>query len=257
MCMYVCLYPPLRSQTAASVANNCSEGVRGGSGPSGGRGDASKRQIKEDKKAREPPGPRVSTAKARAAPGPQPGPGQLESASGRRAGRYVAWDPAGYCPGGSLWPTNASRIPVTTPSNSQRIAQGGVWAGSPRAQEGGLSAPGLRLPPSSQCVAGASPRRLAAAAACVRSCRCRRHRRRHCVPWLPPSRGRPVRRKLGARVHTRASRMRQASGNPRPLVQGPADPGLQVRSPGTQDVRVREVSRGVPSWGQGPRGGAR
>ena len=198
------------------------------------------------------PGPRVS-AWARAAPSPG------RASSRARVGVVLAATLHGILLG--VVPGAPPGLPtqIGPGDNSQRTAQGGGWAGSPRAQEGrplsAWSAPSAKQPMRSR---SKPPARCCRRRLCVRSfaCRRRRHRRRHCVPWRPPSRGRPIREssELG---YTRASRMRQASGNPRPLVQGPADPGLQIRNPVTQDVKMKEMSRGVPPWGQGPKGGAR
>ena len=199
---------------------------------------------------------------------------RYSQAAGTRAPRPTYSKPCCYeaCPSPSQWHCQGEQasqregcraqgsVNLTEKRQGGKAGQCRAVAGPARLGRGraGLSALGLLLPPGSQCVAGAGPRRLAAAVAFVSvpaaaagtAAAIASHGAR------PRAAGRSVREdsELG---YTRVSRMRQASGGPRPLVQGPADPGRQVRSLGTQDVRVREMSRGFPPWGQGPRGSAR
>ena len=184
--MCVCTHPSEVEQPPPSQKNVRKEEGEVGPAATGGMPLVLKNNNKKEGSL-VAPGPRASAAKARAAPSPG------RASSRARVGLVLAATLReillGVVPGAPPGlPTQ-----IGPGDNSQRTTQGGGWAGSPRAQEGGpLSAwyaPSARQP---MCSRSKSPapccRRL-----CVRSCRHRRHRRRHGVPWHPPSRGRPVR----------------------------------------------------------------
>ena len=151
--MYVCMCvcnPPLRSRAAASVAKGCSEGEwaqrRPGGVPLGDKAKTKKRQG-----SRVAPGPRVSAARARAAPSP----GRVSSRA--PVGAVLAATLRGFLLGVVPGAPPGLPTPAGPGYNSRRTAQGGGWAGTSWALEGGSSAPGLCLPPGSQCVARPGP----------------------------------------------------------------------------------------------------
>ena len=150
VCMCVCTHPSKVDQPPPSLKNAQRE--EGGSGPSGGRGGCHW-DVKQNFKKKVAPGPRVSTARVRAAP-------SLDRVSSRaRVGVVPAAALRGILLVVVLGAPPGLPTQVVPGYNSQRTAQGGDWAGSPTVgrTRAGLSASGLRLPPSRQCVAGTSP----------------------------------------------------------------------------------------------------
>ena len=99
------------------------------------------------------PGPRITAATAQAAPS------QCRVSAKARVGVRLAaapaWDPAGRC--ADAPPGLPKQAGPGDGDNSQRTAQGGGGPACQRRKRAGLSAPGLHLPRSGQCVAGPNP----------------------------------------------------------------------------------------------------
>ena len=140
-------------------------------------------------------------------------------------------------------------------AGQRRAGVGPAHLGRKRA---GLSAPGLRLPPSSQCVAGANPRRLAAAAAFVSVPAAAAGTAAAAIASHgahPRAAGRSEKTRSSgthARI-THASNERESTA-PGPGTGRSGSSGPESWDPGCQSEG--SVTR-HPPWGQSPRGGVR